>query len=1476
MTDARITQQSVQLIANLDPDVRVTQQAVEVVAQGDPNASVTQQVVEVVSRQDPAARISQQALMIVNKSRPSRGPSRQVPITISMTSEKGIPGDPYWSRVEFLMRSDMGYFDLSRRKRKFSMDRRYGPFITSAQAKFGTTSFHQRTISSGTVRHFGLACEPDVQGFGIGRKKFTIEGWIRVAAANAAVVLSCYDTDLNDRGWALHLQAGVPTFWGADLTNSAATVNLSAPSALSLNTWHHLAVDRDAEGVIRLYVNGVMVASTSYSGVIRKAGARMKMGSSHTANGPECWLDDVRFTNGVCRYGSDTGFTPPTSHLPFEHRSLPAVDPTQDKYYDLVSVYLNTSAGIVDLGPKGVPVYGDPAPVASTAQSQSFYDGPAQTLWQLSGSKIVVPDVDGQNNLGDGSAFTIECIFNYYATQGVVSYDIFKVEGQWMLWASAGNMRIYFWNGTSWTSVGNAGDNSYNSVIHFAFTYDGKGTSRMYMNGYLVDKTVGVYPLDVPEAVLQLGWQSSPGRINEFRVTKGVARWTDDYCIPAHEYFYPPAVDGPEYVPEPPDEEDFFYPYPLPVVNGDARQPIGTEWLQLSGNVPGRWDKFVQTGGRDSPPPNFNFFHLNTTARVHTVQTISIPEQFSEDVDAEMVDVVFDLDFALDPMTPAASGCFLIRARDQLGLVTAQRYSRNFSAEAWSRQQLRMPLPSGTTAVDIGFMVNNSGTTPPSNFVNLEVSLEERSEPALYATMPSHPVVAGEWVANLGGAITTVSGNYALTGLAQTANTSDTYFETTLPATAYDDIDAGLCAFEMNWFGTFLTTDVNDGGRVWVEFYDDDAQVGVRRYDAVANYLQTLGGEGSRLEVKIPAGARKARMGYRGVRSATETGTVDFYPLGIHGRVTKPDVLPADPPVAPVVTADEFWPSVRYLLSSRNGAVENLSIFGSLTHTVNGTVQHTASDSKFGDAHNIEINPTGAAASTHYVTVSLPGAAFGLQMTWEAWVYKKGNPRANTSIHNQIGGGNDTASVPLGGGTGVMPDAPIPYDEWFHIAFCREADGQARMYINGKRQKAESTFTTLWAAAFEVGRGGTSTSYASWYGYLDELRVTDGVCRYTDDFVPQSNRFPTVGGPNHLLPVLYTGLAVSGTNTASYSHTNQPIGPASADRRVIVAVVNNRNTGIAGSPNTVTVGGISATKIADFDSEFIGGLHNVSITFWVAEVPTGTTATVAVAYTGNRYRHAIALWWVNGAIELIDTVQGTDATPSVGTIDVGEGGRVIAVALNSQNVGNFIVLGEKIIDEDGTLDITNDYQSWTGVSPKAATNVEADSTGMFNRFAAISLVVPGTYVPPGIHRYWRIRFTENYVNPIYTALAEIQFRQAKGTPEAVVGTVWSSGAYGGDAGSWGSPKAIDGNNSTYWYGQQDGAGEWWLACDFGAGNERSISEVWIKSSIDGSYGTQAPAHLYLEHSDDGVAWTTAFFEDDIPAWASGDERAFSA
>lgn len=423
-----------------------------------------------------------------------------------------------------------------------------------------------------------------------------------------------------------------------------------------------------------------------------------------------------------------------------------------------------------------------------------------------------------------------------------------------------------------------------------------------------------------------------------------------------------------------------------------------------------------------------------------------------------------------------------------------------------------MALPPNTVAVDIGFMGFNSGTWPSIIAAKLKASLEKRILPVSYVTSPKHPVQVAEW-ASPSGALIAYGIDYGLTGIGCVTQVGEYYHAADLPTSRLPDVDAGLCAFTAQWFGVLRNGDVDDGGRVYIEFRDaEGAVVGVRCYDSPAMYKHAFGGAGCQMYVRIPSGARKVRFGIFGQRRVGKSATSypSFYPIGFSGYVTKPDALPPLPPVPPTPDYDPHWARVRYLLSSRNGQVESLASPAPTTHAVNGTVRHTTENSKFGDGHNIEINPTGAAANTHFINVVLNGAALQTALTFEGWFYKKGNPRNYMGITNQFGQINDSASHLRANGPVVGADAPIPLDEWFHFALCRGETGKTSCFVNGKRQQLErEAYTGGWGTTFTLGRGSTASDNSSWYGYMDEVRLTEGVIRYTDDFVPQSNRFPT-------------------------------------------------------------------------------------------------------------------------------------------------------------------------------------------------------------------------------------------------------------------------------------------------------------------------------------------------------------------------------
>ena len=83
---------------------------------------------------------------------------------------------------------------------------------------------------------------------------------------------------------------------------------------------------------------------------------------------------------------------------------------------------------------------------------------------------------------------------------------------------------------------------------------------------------------------------------------------------------------------------------------------------------------------------------------------------------------------------------------------------------------------------------------------------------------------------------------------------------------------------------------------------------------------------------------------------------------------------------------------------------------------------------------------------------------------------------------------------------------------WYHIAATRDDSGVPRLFINGASQNV--TISGAWggsaidfAAPGELAVGIIATSL-SLFGYIDELRLTKGVARYTSDFTPPTAPFP--------------------------------------------------------------------------------------------------------------------------------------------------------------------------------------------------------------------------------------------------------------------------------------------------------------------------------------------------------------------------------
>lgn len=80
---------------------------------------------------------------------------------------------------------------------------------------------------------------------------------------------------------------------------------------------------------------------------------------------------------------------------------------------------------------------------------------------------------------------------------------------------------------------------------------------------------------------------------------------------------------------------------------------------------------------------------------------------------------------------------------------------------------------------------------------------------------------------------------------------------------------------------------------------------------------------------------------------------------------------------------------------------------------------------------------------------------------------------------------------------------------WTHVALVRES-GQLRLYIAGELRGSATNSADLQSPRCKLG--GNNNIYSSteydWDGYIDEVRITKGVARYTANFTPPAEPFP--------------------------------------------------------------------------------------------------------------------------------------------------------------------------------------------------------------------------------------------------------------------------------------------------------------------------------------------------------------------------------
>lgn len=120
------------------------------------------------------------------------------------------------------------------------------------------------------------------------------------------------------------------------------------------------------------------------------------------------------------------------------------------------------------------------------------------------------------------------------------------------------------------------------------------------------------------------------------------------------------------------------------------------------------------------------------------------------------------------------------------------------------------------------------------------------------------------------------------------------------------------------------------------------------------------------------------------------------------------------------------------------------------------------------------------------------------------------------------------------------------------------------------------------------------------------------------------------------------------------------------------------------------------------------------------------------------------------------------------------------------------------------------------------------------------------------HRYWRFYITASAstVCPFSSAVMATLPGGANLLTDKT--KAYASSIYGG---GYEASQALNGL-AAFWHPNNGGLPQWW-AYDFGAGNEKDITEVGMSACPDGNYA-QSPSGVTVQYSDDNVTWADSW------------------
>jgi len=387
---------------------------------------------------------------------------------------------------------------------------------------FGTSTAYSTSVIGGSGYFDGSdnLTIPANANFTLSTSNYTMEFWVYPNSFSAPNVPLAY-------GWS---DAGSPRLIVfAQNTNGTfivyyndAGTNFTSSNTVTLNQWNHVALVRNGS-TFTLYINGVSGASASnsisYPALVNPVIIGSSWNGSVGTNFYNGYISDVRICIGTAVYTSN--FTPPTAPLTAVTNTQLLTSMTNGAIFD--------NAMINDLETVGN---------AQISTSVKKY-GTGSLAFDGTGDYLYVPNfVTNQLRTADytieywiyaNSWSTTPVILEYGRGVGPTGFGL-----EFYISTTGGQLDVYG-GASSGTLLASYSSLSTGAWIHVALTR-ASGTTRLFINGTQSGSSV-TDNTDYTSAIVTLGAYYNGtlglnGYIDDFRITKGYARYTANFTPP--------------------------------------------------------------------------------------------------------------------------------------------------------------------------------------------------------------------------------------------------------------------------------------------------------------------------------------------------------------------------------------------------------------------------------------------------------------------------------------------------------------------------------------------------------------------------------------------------------------------------------------------------------------------------------------------------------------------------------------------------------------------------------------------------------------------------------------------------------------------------------------------------------------------------------------------------------------------------------